>query len=342
MISTNLSIPNRQPMPVPSTGQNQATAQSPPSGAGNDVNQILQATNQITAGMEVTAQQNEQAQKAKELQEAQKLMQQQYISALPANAQANASQGTPPSGTSPANSPTVMSRSASMPATASASENPNTVDQIGDWVKSAWTQGKELISKTAQSATQLVTGAPAQAATIPTNAVATTSGVPAMPASSNASPATSTGVGASGNVSFIDPLGGAGKATSGFGIRKKHPIHGTPKMHEGQDLAAPEGTPILAAAAGKVKQKPFNAGGYGNYIDIFHANGTSTRYAHMKNPSPLADGTEVTQGQQIGLVGSTGGSTGPHLHFEVRNTAGKAENPVAYLPDPNKSKKANA
>ncbi len=333
MISTNLSIPTIQ-TPL------QATAPSPPSGGSNDVNQLLNDTNYLTAGMQATALQNEQieqAQKAKQAQEAQKLAFQQQqaslLSTLPAN-QANASQ---PSGTNPTNSPSVMPRSASMPA----SENVSTVDHVKGFVANAWNEASQLIANTAQSATQFVTGAPAQASTIPTNAVATTSGVPAMPASSNASPPTSTGVGASGNVSFIDPLGGAGKATSGFGIRK-HPIHGTPKMHEGQDLAAPEGTPILAAAAGKVKQKPFNAGGYGNYIDIFHANGTSTRYAHMKNPSPLADGTEVTQGQQIGLVGSTGGSTGPHLHFEVRNTAGKAENPVAYLPDPNKSKKANA
>ncbi len=331
MISTNLSIPTIQ-TPL------QATAPSPPSGGSNDVNQLLNDTNYLTAGMQATALQNEQieqAQKAKQAQEAQKLAFQQQqaslLSTLPAN-QANASQ---PSGTNPTNSPSVMPRSASMPAPASDSSNP--VEWAKNVASNAWREGEQLIA----GATQFVTGAPAQASTIPTNAVATTSGVPAMPASSNASPATSTGVGASGNVSFIDPLGGAGKATSGFGIRK-HPIHGTPKMHEGQDLAAPEGTPILAAAAGKVKQKPFNAGGYGHYIDIFHANGTSTRYAHMKNPSPLADGTEVTQGQQIGLVGSTGGSTGPHLHFEVRNTAGKAENPVAYLPDPNKSKKANA
>ncbi len=291
-------------MPVP------PTAQSPSSGMGSDVNQLLKATTQLTTSMQVTAQQNEQAQKAKD-------MEKQYISALRANQ--NASQ---PSGTSPTSSPSVMPRSASIPA----SDSSNPVDFAKRVASDAWTGMEQLIA----GAKQFVTGAPAQAATIPTNAVAMNSGYPAMP-TSNAS-------GGSGNVSFINPLP-KGQATSGFGMRK-HPIHGTEKMHEGQDLAAPEGTPILAAAAGKVKQKPFNAGGYGNYIDIIHANGTSTRYGHMKNPSPLADGTEVTQGQQIGEVGSTGGSTGPHLHFEVRNTAGKAENPVAYLPDLNKSKKA--
>ncbi|MCE2929936.1 MAG: peptidoglycan DD-metalloendopeptidase family protein [Vampirovibrionales bacterium] len=315
MISTNLSIPNRQPMPVPSTGQNQATAQSPPSGMGSDVNQLLNDTNYLTAGMQATAQQNEQAQKAKELQEAQKLMQQQYISALPAN-QANASQ---PSVTSPANSPTVMPRSASMPA----SENVSTVDQVKGFVANAWNEASQLIANTARSATQFVTGAPAQAATSPP---------PAMPATNP------TGGGASGNGGFINPLP-SGKSTSGFGMRN-HPVHGGQKMHNGQDLAAPMGTAIQAAADGEVTINAFEAKGYGNWIEIKHPNGKSTRYGHMKDKSPLAVGTKVTQGQVIGSVGSTGASTGPHLHFEVRNTAGKAENPVAYLPDLNKSKKA--
>jgi murein DD-endopeptidase MepM/ murein hydrolase activator NlpD len=78
--------------------------------------------------------------------------------------------------------------------------------------------------------------------------------------------------------------------------------------------------------------------GYGNWIEIKHKNGKSTRYGHMKDKSPLAVGVEVKQGQVIGAVGSTGSSTGPHLHFEVRDTQGQAEDPIAYLPG--QSKKA--
>lgn len=308
------------PMPVQPTVQNQPMVASPSSGAGNDVNQILQTTNQLTAGMQATAQQNEQAQKAKEAQKAQKLMQQQYLAALPAN-QPNASQGMSASGASPTNSPTVMPRSASVPA----SDPSNPVDQIKGFVANAWNEANQLIANTAQSATQFVTGAPAQAATMPT---------PAMP---NASTSTSTGGGASGNGGFINPLP-SGKATSGFGMRN-HPVHGGQKMHNGQDLAAPMGTAIQAAADGEVTINAFEGKGYGNWIEIKHPNGKSTRYGHMKDKSPLAVGTKVTQGQVIGAVGSTGASTGPHLHFEIRNSAGKAENPVAYLPN-EKSKTA--
>ena len=308
-------------MPVP------PLAQSPSSGMGSDVNQLLKATTQLTTSMQATAQQNEEHQRRTEDLKARERALQEYqstlLASLPANNSFIASLATSPAGGGASATQAVMPRSASMPVTqlpAPSADPSNPVEWAKNVSSNAWREGLQLIANTA----------PAQAATIPTNAVAMNSGYPAMP-TSNAS-------GGSGNVSFINPLP-KGQATSGFGMRK-HPIHGTEKMHEGQDLAAPEGTPILAAAAGKVKQKPFNAGGYGNYIDIIHANGTSTRYGHMKNPSPLADGTEVTQGQQIGEVGSTGGSTGPHLHFEVRNTAGKAENPVAYLPDLNKSKKA--
>ena len=209
----------------------------------------------------------------------------------------------------------AMPRSASMPA----SENPNTVKQIGDWVKSVWTQSQQLIANTA----------PAQAATIPTNAVAMNSGYPAMP-TSNAS-------GGSGTGSFIHPLGGKGTLTSPFGMRN-HPVHGGQKMHKGQDLAAAQGTPILSVAEGTVTVNSSDPSGYGNWIEIKHDNGKSTRYGHMKDKSPLAVGVKVTQGQVIGAVGSTGSSTGPHLHFEVRDTQGQAEDPIAYLPG--KSKKA--
>jgi murein DD-endopeptidase MepM/ murein hydrolase activator NlpD len=317
VISTNYLInPNNMPIqtPVQLTGQNQATVASPSSGGSNDVNKLLNDASLITNSLRFEADRNEQAQKAKEAQEAQKLMQQQYLAALPAN-QPNASQ---PSGTSPS---TVMPRSASVPA----SDSSNPVEWAKNVASNAWNEANQLIAGAAQSATQFVTGAPAQAATMPT---------PAMP---NASTSTSTGGGASGNGGFINPLP-SGKATSGFGMRN-HPVHGGQKMHNGQDLAAPMGTAIQAAADGEVTINAFEGKGYGNWIEIKHPNGKSTRYGHMKDKSPLAVGTKVTQGQVIGAVGSTGASTGPHLHFEIRNSAGKAENPVAYLPN-EKSKTA--
>ena len=104
------------------------------------------------------------------------------------------------------------------------------------------------------------------------------------------------------------------------GGRKTQGIHG----NNGVDLAAPTGTPILASADGKVivsRAGGYN-GGYGIYVVISHANGTQTLYAHMSKNNVSA-GQNVTQGQVIGAVGSTGKSTGPHVHFEVRG----AKNP---------------
>jgi len=104
------------------------------------------------------------------------------------------------------------------------------------------------------------------------------------------------------------------------GGRKSQGLHG----NNGVDLAAPKGTPILASAEGKVivsRASGYN-GGYGLYVVISHANGTQTLYAHMSKNN-VVNGQHVDQGQVIGAVGSTGRSTGPHIHFEVRG----AKNP---------------
>jgi murein DD-endopeptidase MepM/ murein hydrolase activator NlpD len=124
------------------------------------------------------------------------------------------------------------------------------------------------------------------------------------------------GVSASG---YIWPA--AGPVTSTFGWRWG-------RMHEGIDIAAPSGSPIRAAAAGTVIYAGW-LGGYGNLVVVDHGGGVSTAYAHM---SSIASGTGqgVAQGQVIGYVGSTGHSTGPHLHFEVRIN-GQAVDPLAYL-----------
>nr|DAO24356.1 MAG TPA: tail protein [Caudoviricetes sp.] len=128
------------------------------------------------------------------------------------------------------------------------------------------------------------------------------------------------------------PVTGANvRITSGYGSRPS-PTAGASTNHEGIDIGAPYGTPVKAAANGIVNFAG-SAGGYGNaiYID----NGTiegkrvSSRYGHL-NRYIVASGTKVTQGQTIGYVGSTGKSTGPHLHFEVREN-GKAVNPISYI-----------
>jgi len=95
-------------------------------------------------------------------------------------------------------------------------------------------------------------------------------------------------------------------------------------MHKGTDFAAPTGTPILAAAAGRVVSAG-RAGGYGNMVEVDHGKGLRTRYAHMSKISVKA-GQRVAQGQTIGAVGSTGLATGPHLHYEVWQN-GVAANP---------------
>ena len=121
---------------------------------------------------------------------------------------------------------------------------------------------------------------------------------------------------------FIWPA--RGKLTSGYGWRWG-------RMHKGVDIAAPIGTPIIAAAPGVVVKAGWNSGGYGNLVDIQHTDGTVTRYGHNKRVLVRA-GQIVQQGQQISEMGNTGFSTGPHLHFEVHPMGKKAVNPIAYLP----------
>ena len=111
------------------------------------------------------------------------------------------------------------------------------------------------------------------------------------------------------------PLDGA-RISSNFGMRK-HPISGFNKMHKGVDFAAPTGTPIYAGGNGIVEYVGRN-GGYGKYIRIRHNNGYKTAYAHLsKYRKGISKGVRVNQGEVIGYVGSTGNSTGPHLHYEI-------------------------
>lgn len=115
-----------------------------------------------------------------------------------------------------------------------------------------------------------------------------------------------------------------GVLTSGYGWRWG-------RMHRGVDIAGPVGTPVYAAATGVVVRSGWNSGGYGNLVDVRHPDGSMTRYGHNSRLLVRA-GQEVRQGQQIAEMGSTGYSTGPHLHFEVHLPGTGTVNPIAYLP----------
>ncbi len=130
------------------------------------------------------------------------------------------------------------------------------------------------------------------------------------------------------------PINGA-RLSSSFGMRK-HPILGYNKMHRGTDFAAPEGTPIMASGDGVITKAGWCGGG-GNCVKIKHNRTYQTVYAHMKNFSNVAiPGNRVKQGQIIGYVGSTGLSTGPHLHYEVIENGKKINSQLLKLP-PGKS-----
>ncbi len=126
------------------------------------------------------------------------------------------------------------------------------------------------------------------------------------------------------------PINGA-RLSSSFGMRK-HPILGYNKMHRGTDFAAPEGTPIMASGDGKIIRARWCGGG-GNCIKIKHNSTYSTVYAHLsKFASGIKEGKRVKQGRIIGYVGSTGLSTGPHLHYEVIENGKKINSQTLKLP----------
>ena len=139
-------------------------------------------------------------------------------------------------------------------------------------------------------------------------------------AESKAPPVAGTGM-------FINPCPGYTRVTSEFEGRI-NPITGKQEIHGGLDLAAPEGTPIYAAGAGTVITSGWH-NSYGNYVMIDHGADMVTLYGHMRNRA-VVQGQTVIQGQCIGYVGSTGDSTGNHVHFEVR-VNGKRENPRTYM-----------
>lgn len=118
------------------------------------------------------------------------------------------------------------------------------------------------------------------------------------------------------------------RIASGFGLRID-PVYKTVKMHAGLDFAAPQGTPIYATADGVVKTAGYSDGGYGNHVVVNHGYGYETLYGHMVRVKSRA-GQRVKRGEIIGYVGSTGKSTGPHCHYEVRK-GGQKLDPVYFF-----------
>lgn len=120
-----------------------------------------------------------------------------------------------------------------------------------------------------------------------------------------------------------------GEATDAFGVRGNPFGGGASEYHSGQDISAPRGTPVIAPADGTVVHAGWQSG-YGNLVTVDHGNGLSTRYGHLSKVE-VAEGQEIRRGELLGLVGSTGRSTGPHLHYEVR-IHDEPVSPRHYLP----------
>ncbi len=117
------------------------------------------------------------------------------------------------------------------------------------------------------------------------------------------------------------------RLTSNYGMRE-HPVLGGRRAHKGIDLAGPVGTPVYATADGVISKAEWFSS-YGLFVSIEHGGALQTRYGHMSRLN-VASGQQVQKGDLIGFIGSTGRSTGPHLHYEVR-VNGEAVNPLPYM-----------
>ena len=136
-----------------------------------------------------------------------------------------------------------------------------------------------------------------------------------------------TGTGSTATGTYIWPCPSSTYVTSAFGMRE-HPLFGDERPHSGIDIAGSAGSEGLAADSGTVAVATYSSS-YGNYVTIYHSNGDYTLYAHMSSLAVTA-GQNVTQGDVIGYVGSTGWATGPHLHFEIR-VNGSTVDPLSYF-----------
>lgn len=136
-----------------------------------------------------------------------------------------------------------------------------------------------------------------------------------------------TGTGSTATGTYIWPCPSSTYVTSAFGMRE-HPLFGDERPHSGIDISGSAGSEVLAADSGTIAVATYSSS-YGNYVTIYHSNGDYTLYAHMSSLAVTA-GQNVTQGDVIGYVGSTGWATGPHLHFEIR-VNGSTVDPLSYF-----------
>ena len=153
--------------------------------------------------------------------------------------------------------------------------------------------------------------------------------LPAHAALTNASETAETAVEDSFLIAFVEPVPGHA-VVSPFGLRQL-PWEENGRLHEGVDISADAGVPVRVAADGEVAAAG-EGGGYGRYVAVRHAVGLTTFYAHLGGiANGVKPGVKVAAGQAVGLVGSTGSSTGPHLHFEIRDSADRPLNPAMFL-----------
>ena len=178
-------------------------------------------------------------------------------------------------------------------------------------------------SVVAVTALLAMAGAPLGAASLPSDKADALSVPAAPPVKAVAQPAGPL----MRKVAFEAPVKGY-RINSAFGLRKLT-IEAKARAHKGVDFAAPKGTSVYSTAEGKVVRAGFQAGGYGNFIEVKHPNGMSSVYGHLSRID-VHTGQSVATGERIGLVGSTGYSTGPHLHFEVRRNGGQV-NPTKVV-----------
>lgn len=128
---------------------------------------------------------------------------------------------------------------------------------------------------------------------------------------------------------LISPVDVKFRLGDGFKFREIHPVLGTPRMHYGQDFEVPYGTNVYATGDGKVLESGWNSGGFGNYIVIDHGYGLQSTYGHLSDIK-VVKGVNIKRGDLIGLSGSTGMSSGPHLHYQIEQF-GEHKNPINFF-----------
>jgi len=128
---------------------------------------------------------------------------------------------------------------------------------------------------------------------------------------------------------MISPVSVTYRLGDGYRFREIHPVLGTPRMHYGQDFSVPYGTDVYATGDGMIIESGWNSGGFGNYIVIDHGYGLRSTYGHLSEIN-VSKGMNVKRGDLIGLSGSTGTSSGPHLHYQI-DQFGQDKNPINFF-----------